>query len=117
MGIPPAEIDVLVAKLVTGSKDEQAEAARKLSEVAKTAVPVPRKHRTGPDAGAAKRVRDSLAVALFLARARQSVVFLPSPPPWKCAAPTPSTTLNNSRQQPIERFFRSEPCLVYLCIL
>lgn len=60
MGIPPAEIDVLVAKLVTGSKDEQAEAARKLSEAAKTAVPVPRKHRTGPDAGAAKRVRDSL---------------------------------------------------------
>jgi HEAT repeat protein len=58
--LPPAEIDGLVGKLLSDSKDEQADAARKLAEAGTIAVPALRKHRTGPDADAARRVRDCL---------------------------------------------------------
>jgi HEAT repeat protein len=56
--IPPAEIDALVAKLMSGPAAEQAEANRKLLDAGTIAVPALRRHRTVPDADAAKRVRE-----------------------------------------------------------
>lgn len=58
--IPPADIDAEVAKLMTGTKAEQGEAARKLAEFGTIAVPTLRKHRTDANADGAKRVRECL---------------------------------------------------------
>ena len=59
--IPPAEIVGQIAKLTTGSNEEQQAAAAKLVEMGTIAVPELRKLRTASEARGGKRVRECLA--------------------------------------------------------
>ena len=58
--IAPSEIEKTVGTLMTGTKAERQEAAKKLAEFGTIAVPALRKHRTDGNAEAAKQVRNCL---------------------------------------------------------